>query len=111
MLRIVSEQQGEIFTISLHGRIAGEWVGLLERYWRGLREKMPSAQVTTVLTDVSFIDAEGERLLERMWRRGVKFVASGCMNRHLIERIQQRSGAGDDKRRAAAGSQPQGTGR
>lgn len=33
----------------------------------------------------------GERLLERTWRRGVEFVASGCMNRHVVERIREQS--------------------
>lgn len=90
MLRIVTEQHGDHFTLFLHGRIAGEWVELLERYWLTIADSVPSARVTTVLTDVSFIDTEGERLLGRMWQRGVDFVASGCMNRHVVESIQQR---------------------
>lgn len=95
MLRIVTEQQGDSCTISLHGRVAGEWVGLLERYWQTLREKLPTARITAVLADVSFIDGKGERLLERMSRQGVQFVVSGCMNRHVIEKIQKRSAAGE----------------
>jgi hypothetical protein len=88
MLRIVTEQHGERYTLSLHGRLADEWVPLLDRYWRHLADSVPSARVTAVLSDVSFIDAAGERLLERMWERGVEFEASGCMNRHVVDRIQ-----------------------
>jgi hypothetical protein len=88
MLRIVTEQHGERHTISLHGRLAGEWVPLLDRYWRHLADSVPSARVTAVLSDVSFIDAAGERLLERMWQSGVEFEASGCMNRHVVDRIR-----------------------
>jgi hypothetical protein len=90
MLRIVTSQRGEIVTISLHGRLAGDWVGLVERSWRSIAGSVPAAQVTTILSDVSFIDAAGERLLERMWRQGVQFVASGCMNRYVVEKIQGR---------------------
>jgi len=88
MLRIVTEQDGDLYTLSLHGRVAGEWVSLLDRYWRGIADWTPSARITVVLTDVSYIDAEGERVLEHMWHHGVEFVTSGCMNRYVIDKIR-----------------------
>lgn len=88
MLRIVTEQHDDTYTVSLYGRLAGEWVGLLDRYWQTLLGKVPAAKVTAVLSDVSFIDADGERLLARMWRRGSDIVGCGCMNRHVIEQVK-----------------------
>jgi hypothetical protein len=90
MLRIVTEQHGERYTMTLHGKVAGEWVQVLDRCWRSLLESVPAACVTTILSDVSFVDAQGEQLLKRMWKTGVRLVASGCMNRHMVERIQGR---------------------
>src|SRR5512136_2541611 len=103
MLRIVTEQDGDLYTLSLHGNVAGEWVSLLDHYWRRIADPTPSARITVVLTDVSFIDAEGEYVLERMWRRGVEFVTSGCMNRYVIDKIrdQGRSVAGAEPRKAS----------
>jgi hypothetical protein len=98
MLRIVTEQHGDIFTISLHGRMAGDWVALLDRYWRSIVDSVPAAKITAVLSDVSFIDTEGERLLERMSQHGVEFVASGCMNRHVIDTIRERTAPGKAER-------------
>jgi hypothetical protein len=100
MLRIVTEQHGEAYTIALHGRLAGDWVGLLARYWRSIVDSVPSARVTTVLSDVSFIDADGEALLDWMCRSGAELVATGCLNRHVVERI--RSSAGRDNAGRAA---------
>jgi len=95
MLRIVTEQNGDCFTLSLHGRMAADWVALVEQSWRAIADAVPSAKVTAVLSDVSFIDLQGERLLERMWRQGVQFVvSSGCLNRFVVERIQGRPAAG-----------------
>ncbi len=88
MLRIGYEQAEGHCAIVLQGRIAGEWVSLLDRSWRSVAGDMPSARVKVVLTDVSFIDRDGERLLERMWREGVELEANGCMNRHVIDRIR-----------------------
>jgi hypothetical protein len=39
------------------------------------------------LTSVAFIDEEGKNLLEKMHGEGVEFVASGCMNKCIVERI------------------------
>jgi hypothetical protein len=88
MLRIESERNDGHHAIVLHGSIAGEWVSLLDRYWRSIADDARSVRIEIVLTDVSFIDYDGERLLERMWRQGVELEAYGCMNRHVIERIR-----------------------
>ena len=88
MLKIEYERHDGHYAIVLHGSVAGEWVSLLDRYWRSIAEDVPSASINVVLTDVSFIDHDGERLLERMWREGVELEAHGCMNRHVIDNIR-----------------------
>ena len=87
MLRIVTEQRGDHFTLLLHGKVAGEWVPELERYWRSIQDAVPGARVTVAFSDVSFIDGGGEKLVERMWREGTEFIVSGCLIRYLIDRI------------------------
>ncbi len=87
MLRIITEQRGTTFHLDLHGRLADEDVAILERHWRGIVEKVPSAAVNVGLSNVMFIDPHGERLLRRMAQCGVAFEAAGCMNRYVIERI------------------------
>ena len=52
-----------------------------------LANASPHAAVTIGLSNVMFIDADGERLLRRMARTGVRFDGDGCMNRYVIERI------------------------
>jgi hypothetical protein len=92
MLRIGYAQDDGHCAIVLEGSVAGEWVSLLDRTWRSIADDTPPARIKVVLTDVSFIDRDGERLLERMWREGVELEASGCMNRHVIDRIRAQRG-------------------
>jgi hypothetical protein len=47
---------------------------------------VPSAVVNVGLSNVEFIDTQGERLLRRMSQCGVEFNAAGCMNRYVIEK-------------------------
>jgi len=101
MLRIMTEQHGDAFTLSLHGSVTGEWVAVLERYWQQIAESIPTARIKAILTDVSFIDDAGRRLLARMWQRGVEFAGAGCSNRHVLEQITGRRSAATRRRRAA----------
>jgi len=94
MLRIVTEQRGDEYTLSLYGKLADEWVPELERCWSAIVDSVPTARVVVVLSDVSFIDAEGERLLALMLARRTRLVATGCMNSYVLEKVRSRAGAG-----------------
>ena len=96
MLRVITRQLGNSYRLELHGMLGGEWVRLLEEHWRAILADRPSATVTVVLSDVEFIDPEGEGLLRRMADGGVVFVVSGCMNRYVIEKLHPSNGATKD---------------
>ena len=88
MLRVITNRSGEAFRLDLHGMLGGPWVPLLEEHWRAIMREMPTAVVTVWLSDVDYIDRDGERLIQRMAEDGVQFVATGCMNRYVIEKLQ-----------------------
>lgn len=89
MLKITSEPKPEGTRIKLEGKLAGPWVNELERSWHVAAEGKNAAQITLDLTDVTFIDAEGRRLLAWMCEQGARFHACGCMTRSIIEQIRQ----------------------
>ena len=96
MLRVIAVEMLEDAGFQLHGMLGGEWVRLLEEHWCAILADLPSATFTVALSDVEFIDQDGERLLRRMADGGVVFVASGCMNRHVIEKLHPGNGATQD---------------
>jgi hypothetical protein len=87
MLRIITERSGDAYRLELHGRITGDWIAVLERQWREIRDAAPSALVRVGLSNVVFIDADGEQLLRRMAQSGVQFDGAGVMNRYVIEKV------------------------
>ncbi len=103
MLRVITERQGDTYRFELHGRLGGEWVPLLEKHWRAIVGDVESAKITVVLSNVDFIDAEGELLLKRMADLGAEFVVEGCLNRYVIEKLRpkcalcENKGRGHDK--------------
>lgn len=43
------------------------------------------------LSDVTFIDESGEKLLSEMRHAGVKFVATGIETKHLIQNLKSKA--------------------
>lgn len=80
MLRITSAEK----KLTLHGQLAGPWVAELETAW-------DESLGVVDLTDVTFIDEAGARVLCAMKDAGVQFVASGVDTRQLIEDLQRKS--------------------
>lgn len=87
MLRIVTTRRGTTYRLDLHGTIAGEWIDVLERHWREVVANAPLATVAVGLSNVVFIDRDGEELVRRMAECGVTFDGAGCMNRYVIRKI------------------------
>jgi len=88
MLRVITERQRDRYSLDLHGTLGGEWVAVLDRHWRSIRADVPAAKLTLVLSNVDFIDPQGEQLLRRMAADDVEFVVAGCMNRYVIDRLK-----------------------
>jgi len=99
MLRVITERQGDRFCLDLHGTLGGDWVAVLEQHWRAIVAEVPVARITLVLSNVDFIDSAGERLLHRMADGDVEFVAAGCMNRYVIDRLRPGASAARGGRR------------
>jgi hypothetical protein len=100
MLRVITERQGDSYRLDLHGTLGGERVAVLEQHWRSIMDDMPSAKLTLVLSNVDFIDPEGEQLLHRMAdNNGVEFVVAGCMNRYVIDSLKPGVAAAEGGRR------------
>jgi hypothetical protein len=98
MLRVITERQGDRYRLDLHGTLGGEWVAVLEQHWRSIMDDVPSAKLTLVLSNVDFIDPNGEQLLHRMADDDVEFVVAGCMNRYVIGRLRPSLSAAGERR-------------
>jgi hypothetical protein len=86
MLKITIYQNGPRTVFELEGRLAGPWVGELKECWQ---RAAGSAQLAVHLNQVSYVDHAGKLLLGEMHRQGVELAGEGCMNRAIIEEINQ----------------------
>ena len=88
MLRItnVLTASGSVFTLC--GQLAGPWVSELRSSWEQARVNMQGQRCLVDLSDVTFIDEDGAKLLRQMHCAGVRFVAAGVDTKHVVDHLQ-----------------------
>jgi hypothetical protein len=87
MLKITMQIAAGVMTFELEGKLAGLWVKELELCWRSAAGTQQLYPVRVELSSVTFIDEDGKDLLDRMYREGAKLVATGCLNKCIVEGI------------------------
>jgi anti-anti-sigma regulatory factor len=87
MLRVTQSLDGAQRTIKVEGRLAAEWVKELDDCWQIADDTSTGRELIVDLTSATFIDAKGKALLAKMYARGARFRAGGCMIRAIVEEI------------------------
>src|SRR5260370_40215703 len=80
MLRISYSQTEIAQQWTLCGQLAGPWVQELRSFWQHTRKTAAETRQVVNLSDVTFIDENGERLLLEMRSAGVEFVTAAGGN-------------------------------
>lgn len=87
MLRITTYSEPDLIRFSLEGRLMNEWVKELERCWLAALATRPPPGIRIELTDVSFIDEQGQALLARMAAAGAVLIAVDVQMKAIVEEI------------------------
>lgn len=91
MLRVTIHDSSQGTTFQLEGKLAGAWVNELEQCWVTASSALHGRGVAVDLTQVSFVDAAGKNLLERMAAAGAKLRASGPLTKAICEECRRKS--------------------
>lgn len=87
VLRITYINESKSPTLKLEGKLAGPWVGEVEKTWRSIQQPLEGQALAVDLNEVSFIDRSGEKLLKQMHASGVVLFAEGLYIRGRLRRI------------------------
>jgi hypothetical protein len=86
MIRILTTDKPAAITITVDGRLVGDYVATVEDFiGRAIAQQKP---VHLFLRDVSQIDEDGRKLLSRLAINGVRLSASGVYSSYVVEEIQ-----------------------
>ena len=88
MLRITNTVTADEQRWSVCGRLTKPWVEELRSAWKAARGQAEERRCVVDISDVIFIDEDGEELLRAMRTDGAQFVARGVDTKHLIENLR-----------------------
>ncbi len=89
MLRITVNDNPRALTFQLEGRLAGQWLRVLEDCWQSTLARQREPMLRVDLTGVTFIDAAGKACLAALHRQGAEFVAADCLTKDIVAEISQ----------------------
>jgi hypothetical protein len=85
MLRITVQEDGTLWRLHLAGRLEGAWVAETENTW--CSAPVSGRRIEIDMTEVTWIDDAGRRLLQAMNQAGARFIAKGVAMEALVEEI------------------------
>ncbi len=72
----------------LQGRLIGPWATELRTNWEKTHAECNGRSCTVDLSQVTFIDTNGEKVLRKMMRQGAHFVVSGLYATHVVQNLE-----------------------
>lgn len=90
MLRITNTDSPNEQRWTLSGQLVGPWAAELWANWERTRISSPEKSRLVDLTDVTFIDEGGEKVLRAIKGEGGQFVARGVDTKYLVAGLEKR---------------------
>jgi anti-anti-sigma regulatory factor len=91
MLKITTVMTDQQTTLNLAGKLTGPWVSELSRHWQRVAAFREGVLIVN-MTDVTFMNAEGQALLTEMWRAGVELYTTDRFTKAIVDCIVASSG-------------------
>jgi ABC-type transporter Mla MlaB component len=91
MLRITVAETATEQRWTLEGRLVGPWVGELRTCWKKRHRSQNGRGCTVDLSEVTFIDKGGQRLLRTMSREDTQFICTSVYINHVLDQFTLRT--------------------
>jgi anti-anti-sigma regulatory factor len=85
MLRITIAETNTEVGWTLEGSLDGPWVGELRSSWKKSHSDHSGRTSIVDLSEVTFIDRGGERLLRTMLKEGAQFIVADIYTKHVFK--------------------------
>ena len=87
MLKITLHDSAKELRFRLEGKLSGLWVKELRQCWQTARSTTQQRETVLDLSELDFVDSEGQELLAEMDREGVVLRAASPFMRAIVEEI------------------------
>ena len=87
MLRITNDENPQVLTLRLEGRLEGPWVAVLAQCWDSAMPKLRGRRLCVDLNGVTFVDAQGKARLAEMYAQGGELLGEDIETKALVAEI------------------------
>lgn len=87
MLKITLHDSSRELCFKLEGRLSGPWVRELQQCWHTAASATAGRSTVVDLGEVDFVDPQGQLLLTKMHREGVRLLAMTPLIRSVVEEV------------------------
>jgi anti-anti-sigma regulatory factor len=91
MLRITIAETLTEQRWTLEGRLVHPWVSELKSSWTRTETARRERRCVVDLTEVTFIDKSGEKVLTELCKEGAELIATGVYTQHVVDNIERKS--------------------
>ncbi len=91
MLKITILDSGAEQRLKVEGKLTEPWASELESAWNQARQAGDSRRIEVDLSEMTFIDQEGEAVLTAMVAEGAWLIARGIYCEYVVERLVKRA--------------------
>ncbi len=95
MLKLTLNSGDNAVLLVLEGRLCGACAAEAERTWRDVLANDDAKQISVDLAGVSYVDRDGESLLQHMLEQGATLRVGGVWMEHLVADLRRRIVSGD----------------
>lgn len=88
MLKVTLHDSSGELRFRLEGRLSGAWVAELRQCWLTALSTARGRTTTLDLSDVDYVDPDGQSLLKEMHQQGVELKAVTPLIRQMVEEIE-----------------------
>jgi hypothetical protein len=88
MLKITLHDSSGELRFRLEGRVSGAWVAELRQCWLTALSTVRGRKTTLDLSEVDYVDGDGQTLFQEMHQQGVVLKAVTPLIRELVQEIE-----------------------
>jgi anti-anti-sigma regulatory factor len=91
MLMITEQLNSDVLIFKLAGALAGDWALEFQRCWMTAADSAGAAKIIVDLSNVTFVDQVGRKLLSLAMKQGTELLASDILIKSIVEEIAKES--------------------
>ena len=87
MFKISIVERRDQRRLVLEGKLVAPWASEVESAWRNASQDLRGRKLIVDLTNVTLINADGEKALLELMRDGAKFLCADVLTKHVLKRL------------------------